>query len=173
MNTIAALIPTNPTAAEQTVEDLADLFRASLSRPGELVSLEEEFEIVRLYERMERLRLGDRLSVEWDVDGVAEDIRLPGLCIQPLVENAIYHGIEPSPAGGAVHIEASTRDGFLHVAVSNPVTAGRRQGAHAGNRVALDNIRQRLALAYGSASSMDVAGGGESFVVTLRIPVDN
>ena len=97
MNTIAALTRSNPARAEEAVQDLADLFRANLSEKRNQIPLAEEIDVARTYQRMEQLRLGDRLRVEWKIDSLPRDALVPGLTLQPLLENAIYHGVEPRP----------------------------------------------------------------------------
>lgn len=170
MNTIAALIRSEPLAAEQAVEDLSDLFRASLAHAGQHNTLREELEIARVYERMEQQRLGSRLTVEWQVDALPEDVRLPGLTLQPLLENAIYHGIEPLEQGGVVTIRGTTDNaGRVTMRVTNPVpVAGRHRSQ--GHQLALDNIRQRLALAFGDQAGLSVSHTDERFEVTLQFP---
>ena len=100
MNTIASLTRSNPKVAEQAIADLSDLFRASLREHRERIPLAHEIEIARAYERVERLRLGERLQVDWQVDGLPMDAKVPALILQPLLENAVYHGIEPLDQGG-------------------------------------------------------------------------
>lgn len=170
MNTIAALIGTKPVAAEQAVEDLADLFRASLSEPGQPISLKQELELARIYQRMEQQRLGDRLAVEWIVDEVPMRAMIPGLTIQPLLENAIYHGIEPDPSGGVVRIAGRRRGDMISITVSNPRPPASNQSGRAGNRMALNNIRQRLELAYGKRASLNVVEDPDSYEVCLSFP---
>ena len=97
MNTIAALTRSDPARAEEAVEDLADLFRANLNEKRSSITLKEELEVARIYQRIEQLRLGDRLHVIWDVADLPMRAQVPGLLMQPLLENAIYHGIEPRP----------------------------------------------------------------------------
>jgi two-component system sensor histidine kinase AlgZ len=170
MNTIAALTRTDPAAAESAVEDLADLFRASLSNPSAAISLEEELEVTRVYQRMEQQRLGARLKVAWDIDGIPLQTLVPGLTIQPLLENAIYHGIEPRPEGGTVTVSGSHTDDMVTITVSNPLptAAAQRSG---GQRIALDNIRERLELAYGSRARMEIDNATDVFRVLIGFPV--
>lgn len=170
MNTIAALIRTKPVAAEQAVEDLADLFRASLGEPGQPISLKQELELARIYQRMEQQRLGDRLAVEWIVDEVPMRAMIPGLTIQPLLENAIYHGIEPDPSGGVVRITGRRQGDMISITVSNPRPPASNQSGRAGNRMALNNIRQRLELAYGKRASLNVVEDPDSYEVCLSFP---
>lgn len=171
MNTIASLTRTDPRQAEEAVEDLSDLLRASLSSTRDRTSLKEELEVAAIYQRIEKLRLGDRLKVRWNIDQLPMRARIPSLTIQPLIENAIYHGIELLPDGGEV-IVTGTRDGrHLQIAVSNPVAPGKARNKD-GNKMAMDNIRQRFELAYGSRASVSVDNSNERYTVTLRFPVD-
>jgi len=171
MNTIASLTRTDPRQAEEAVEDLSDLLRASLSSTRDRTSLKEELEVAAIYQRIEKLRLGDRLKVRWNIDQLPMRARIPSLTIQPLIENAIYHGIELLPDGGEV-IVTGTRDGrYLQIAVSNPVAPGKARSKD-GNKMALANIRQRFELAYGSRASVIVDDSNEHYTVTLRFPVD-
>ena len=168
MNTIAALTRTDPAAAEQAVEDLADLLRVSMNKPGESVTLEDEIELARLYQRMEEQRLGDRLRVDWQLDGVPLQTRVPGLTLQPLLENAIYHGIEPLAEGGTVQVLGETSEDNVTITVSNPVGGRGRRGS--GHRLALDNIRQRLEFAYGARAQMDISEEPGAFRVRIGFP---
>ena len=149
MNTIAALTRSSPERAEQAVEDLADLFRASLSDANARISLKDELEIARTHQRIEQLRLGDRLHVHWDVDGLPMRVEVPSLIVQPLLENAVYHGIEMLPRRRhASRSSASASASMLHIEVRNPIPAQAGYGEREGNRMALENIRQRLELAW-------------------------
>ena len=168
MNTIASLTRSDAVLAEQAVQDLADLFRASLSDQHQTITLEEELEVARTYQRIEELRLGPRLQVRWDVDRLPPDARVPGLLLQPLIENAIYHGIEPRPEGGTVSIVGEVAGNLITIVVRNPV--GARESEREGNRVALANIRERLALLYGEPALVKAGRFGEEYIVTLRFP---
>jgi two-component system, LytTR family, sensor histidine kinase AlgZ len=168
MNTIAALTRSDAALAEQAVQDLADLFRASLSDQHQTISLEEEVEVARTYQRIEELRLGPRLQVKWDVDRLPKDARVPGLVLQPLIENAIYHGIEPRPEGGTVSIVGEISGDLITIVVRNPVAA--HDSGREGNRVALANIRERLALLYGERALVKSGRFDEEYIVTLRFP---
>jgi two-component system sensor histidine kinase AlgZ len=170
MNTIAALTRSDPEAAEQAVEDLADLFRASLGEPGQPISLKEELEVARIYQRMEQKRLGNRLVVVWTVDQLPMRALIPGLTIQPLLENAIYHGIEPLPDGGVVQVTGQRQGDMISITICNPQPETVVQGSHTGNRIALSNIRQRLELVYGKRASLDVIDGEENYEVCLSFP---
>ena len=168
MNTIAALTRSAPAQAEQAVQDLADLFRASLGDPNQTITLADELEIAHTYQRIEQLRLGERLKVTWDVQALPRDARVPGLLLQPLLENAIYHGIEPRAAGGTVHVHGERSGELISVVIRNPV--GAPSGAREGNRLALENIRERLTLLYGGRALVKAGRFGEEYIVTLRFP---
>jgi two-component system sensor histidine kinase AlgZ len=171
MNTIASLTRSDAAAAERAVEDLADLLRASLNKPGESVSLEEEFEVARVYQRMEEQRLGERLTVDWQVDELPLDTRIPSLTIQPLLENAIYHGIEPLADGGVITVVGETSDDGLTITVTNPVAPDSQQRGSNGHQLALDNIRQRLELAYGNSARMEIRSAADYFRVLVGFPL--
>jgi two-component system sensor histidine kinase AlgZ len=169
LNTIAALARSDPRLAEEAVEDLADLMRANLGGMRERATLREELEIATTYQRIENLRLGDRLAVRWDIDELPMDARLPSLTIQPLVENAIYHGIELLTDGGEVVVAGRVADGRIAIDISNPL-APAGEPRREGNRMALDNIRQRFELAYGGLASVFAGEEGDRFFVRLEFP---
>ncbi|HFE48120.1 MAG TPA: sensor histidine kinase [Chromatiaceae bacterium] len=160
MNTIAALTQTDADRAEQTVLDLADLFRASLADSATVSTLRNELELARGYLRIEQQRLGGRLRVEWDIDHLPDNVQMPKLLLQPLLENAIYHGIEPAPEGGTVRIAVRYRRRRINIAIHNPLPAD--GSTRDGNQVALDNVRQRLAGMFGDEAMLratEVDGG--------------
>jgi two-component system sensor histidine kinase AlgZ len=168
MNTIASLTRSNPAVAEQAVQDLADLFRANLSDKRDTITLEEECEVARTYQRIEELRLGPRLRVEWKIDSLPRQALVPGLMLQPLLENAIYHGIEPQPQGGTVTVTGELAGGLITIVVRNPV--GDHQNEREGNRLALANIRERLGLLYGERGLVKSGRFDAEYIVTLRFP---
>ena len=168
MNTIAALTRTDAAVAEQAVQDLADLFRASLDERRDTIALEEELEVARTYQRIEQLRLGTRLEVRWNVDALPPAALVPSLMLQPLLENAIYHGIEPQATGGVVTITGELAAGLITIVVRNPVTE--RVARREGNRVALANVRERLGLLYRERALVKAGRFGSEYVVTLRFP---
>jgi len=169
MNTIAALTRSNPARAEEAVQDLADLFRATLSEKRNEIALAEEIDVARTYQRMEQLRLGERLQVDWKIDPLPRDALVPGLTLQPLLENAIYHGIEPRPAGGVVTVVGEFNKGMITLVVRNPLPASNLT-MRDGNRLALANIRERLDLMYGEQSTVKAGRFDEEYIVTLRFP---
>jgi two-component system sensor histidine kinase AlgZ len=172
MNTIASLTRTSPKLAEEAVEDLADLFRVTLRDSDKLLHLKEELELSRMYQRIEGLRLGPRLQVKWDVAELPMRALVPSLIVQPLLENAIYHGIEPLDGGGTVEVRGLRENGDLVISVSNPVRADGRRTARDGNHLAMENIRQRLRLAYGERGRGEVEETPGRYTVTLRFPHD-
>lgn len=170
MNTIAALTRSDPARAEEAIEDLADLFRVSLSEARAQITLREELEVARIYQRIEQLRLGNRLQVRWMVGDLPAEAIVPSLLLQPLLENAIGHGIEPLPEGGTVTVEGRAVNGEVSIEVSNPVSATAR-AVRSGNRMALDNIRQRLDLAFPGRGSVEVDESETAYRVKIRFPL--
>ena len=171
MNTIASLITISPDLAEKAIEDLSDLFRASLTEKN-INSLADEIELTRSYLAIESLRLGDRLQIEWEIDENLLQTEVPSLCIQPLAENAIYHGIEPIEKGGKILISALHIDNKLKLSISNPLTSeDQSYRFKKGNQMAQDNIRQRLKLVYGKDGKFTINDTKESYTVSLLIPL--
>jgi two-component system, LytTR family, sensor histidine kinase AlgZ len=168
MNTIASLTRTNPAVAEEAVQDLADLFRANLSDKRDTITFEQEYEVARTYQRIEQLRLGSRLNVDWKIDSLPRKALVPGLMLQPLLENAIYHGIEPQPGGGTVTVTGEMSGKLITIVVRNPV--GDYESEREGNRLALANIRERLGLLYGERGLVKSGRFDNEFIVTLRFP---
>jgi two-component system sensor histidine kinase AlgZ len=169
MNTIAALTRSDPARAEEAVQDLADLFRANLNEKNHQISLAEEIDVARTYQRMEQLRLGDRLHVEWKIEPLPTDALVPGLTLQPLLENAIYHGIEPRPDGGVVTVTGEFSKDMITIVVKNPVPAANLT-MRDGNRLALANIKERLDLMYGERATVKAGRFDDQYIVTLRFP---
>jgi two-component system sensor histidine kinase AlgZ len=171
MNTIASLISIDAVKAERAVEDLAELFRASLKEDTEH-SLAAEITLVRSYLDIETLRLGERLKINWQqADDLPLDMEIPALCLQPLVENAIYHGIEPIPEGGVILITAQIENNRLCLVVSNPTNGSGRMKVHKSNHMAQDNIRQRLTLMYAQDAAFEIDHGHGHYIVTIKIPL--
>ncbi|NND65314.1 MAG: sensor histidine kinase [Gammaproteobacteria bacterium] len=170
MNTIAYLVRGNPDAAEQAIEDLSDLFRASLNKSKQLVKLSEEIIMAKMNQRMEELRLGERLKVTWQIDKDLLDSLVPSLVLQPLLENAIYHGIETLPGGGEVTIHGQRQDNTISIAIVNPTSPKPTLKRRSGHQIALANIDERLQLAFGTGAGLDVSPQQEQFTVTLRFP---
>lgn len=170
INTIAALIRSQPERAEEALEDLADLFRRSLADAGRLVPLAEELESAQRYLHMEKLRLGERLQVDWQPGELPDSASLPPLTLQPLLENAIYHGIEALPEGGTVALRGRVEGGRVTLMVSNPLPISRESG-RPGQRLALDNISERLRLAFGRSGKLGLDKTPGQCRVELSFPV--
>jgi two-component system sensor histidine kinase AlgZ len=170
MNTIASLTRHDPGLAEQVVEDLSDLFRATLSDAGELSTLERELDLARGYLRIEGQRLGGRLRVHWDVEGLPLEARLPALLLQPLLENAVYHGVEPATDGGDIAINGRCRKGVITVAVRNTLPTGSTLPLRPGNRMAQQNVRERLEATFGDQAGMVVGLVDGCYQVRVHFP---
>jgi two-component system sensor histidine kinase AlgZ len=148
---------------------MADLFRVLMRDNRELVPLANEVELCRQYLALEKLRLSDRLSVEWHLNNMPGDAVVPPLMLQPLLENAVYHGIEPSSAPGVVSINIFLKGGDVHAIVRNPYQAeGGRH--HAGNKMALANIRERLKLHFDAEGTLESRVRDAAYEVHIRIP---
>ncbi len=171
MNTVAALVRVDPGAAERTVEDLADLFRAALASETE-GTLGEELALVDRYLDIEQLRLGDRLRVERDLDALPREVTLPRLLLQPLVENAIHHGIAPRRDGGTIRLSGAVDDGHVRIAVDNPLpdTPPPRSSVDDGHGHGQHSVRQRIAYHYGERGRLEVSQGEGRYVVTVYLP---
>jgi two-component system sensor histidine kinase AlgZ len=170
MNTIASLTRSDPEAAETAIEDLSDLFRASLSGTSEQATLGDEVELARRYLGIEKLRLGERLLVDWQLADLPMAARLPPLVLQPLLENAIYHGIEPLPQGGTIQVSGRRVGDLVEITVSNPVSASAAGSWQQGNRIAQENIHQRLVIAFGARAGLQSAAGPGDYRVSIRFP---
>lgn len=168
LNTIASLIRTRPKAAEEAIQDLAELFRSSLSE-SRMVMLEDELALVRRYLHMEQLRLEQRLRIVLELDGVPQDAALPALTIQPLLENAVYYGIEPLPEGGTIRVTGQLRGDLIEIDITNPLaqTPHVRPGGH---HMAQDSVRQRLSASYQGQGNVDVLAEPDQYRVRLSLP---
>ena len=169
MNTIAGLIRTRPRDAERAVEDLSDLFRAALGNDAARSTLGEELELVRRYLDIEKLRLGERLHVDMVTEALPAELSLPPLLLQPLVENAIYHGVQQLAEGGTVAIRGRRSADFVEIQIRNPrPPLGARAAARHG--MALANTRSRIEYHFGTRATLDVDAGADYFACTLRLP---
>ncbi len=172
LNAVLSLIRTEPRRAETTLEDLADLFRVLMSDPRNMTTLEKEIHLCKQYLSIERIRLGDRLRVEWEMGGISEDVlrkaQIPVLLLQPLLENAVHYGIEPVTEPGPVQIHVSRSIDRIEIIVVNPYHG--QALAAAGNHMALDNIRERLALLYDVEALLTTTIARGYFEVRLRFP---
>jgi two-component system sensor histidine kinase AlgZ len=175
LNSLAALIGIRPDEAEGLVEDLADVFRASLEKPGQMAPFVDEISICNAYLRIEKARLGDRLQVDWDVDESLLAVPVPSLIVQPLVENAVHHGVSKRKDGGAIQVRGFRQDTSLVIEVANPLAPqdepkeGRT--AHSGNQVAVNNIASRLALIYGERGKLELGVEDSLYKARLHLPL--
>lgn len=168
LNTVLGLIRVEPKRAEVVLVNLAELYRALLSEVGSLVPLARELELARGYAEIETMRLGERLNVQWQCQDAALNALVPPLIVQPLLENAIYHGVEPSVSGGEVAVSIFLKGDQLNLVMRNTCDVpSRRQG---GNRMALANIRERLDLHFDAEGQMSTYRAGGEFVVQIRMP---
>jgi len=172
MNTIASLTRTNAEQAEAAVHDLADLFRASLGDARQFHSFRDELDLCERYLDIEKLRLGDRLNLNWQTRDIPFDSYIPPLLIQPLLENAIYHGIEPRTEGGTITIRGKKDKGQITLTIENPIPISRDE-ANAGNQIAQENIRARLETMFGQRGTMQVTEKEDIYYVTLTWPYRN
>ncbi|MEP7327825.1 MAG: histidine kinase [Betaproteobacteria bacterium] len=169
INAVLSLMRSDPKRAELALQDMADLFRVLMRDNRDLAPLADEVELCRQYLELEQLRLGDRLQVDWNIKSMPGDALVPPLMLQPLLENAVYHGIEPWSASGTVSINLFLTRGEVHAILRNPYRA---EGGshHAGNKMALANIRERLALHYDAEASLESRVTKDSYEVHIRVP---
>ncbi|HEX8010275.1 MAG TPA: histidine kinase [Casimicrobiaceae bacterium] len=165
---VLSLVRTEPRRAETALEDLADLFRVLMRDNRQLAPLADEVELCRQYLDLEKVRLGERLKVDWHVENMPRDALVPPLVLQPLLENAVYHGIEPSSGTGLIAVNIFLRRGEVHAILRNPYNL--RGGHHGGNKMAMDNIRERLALHFDAEASLESRVNRDSYEVHIRMP---
>ena len=168
INAVLSLIRIDPKRAEDALEDLAELFRALMQDNRRLSTLADELALCRQYLNLEQLRLGERLRVDWDIETMPGDALVPQLLLQPLVENAIYHGIEPGMEPGTVRIRIARDKNQVRLLLANPYHPDYQH--RAGNRMALANIRERLALHFDVEASLDTQVAGDKFEIRIVLP---
>lgn len=169
LNTGVALVHQHPEEVERLLLDLADLFRAALAGPRQ-ISLEDELALARRYLEIEALRFGERLRVRWELPGVMPAVTVPALSIQPLVENAIRHGIEQLPAGGDVEIAVSTTAGAVVVRITNPLPLSGTHPHH-GHQVGLNASQVRIGALTDGRGSVQTHVAGGRYIATVRLPL--
>lgn len=167
LNSAIALVREDPARAETILEDLSDLFRHALAAHTESVTLADEISLARRYLAIEQVRFGERLQVEWSLDPRAGGARVPPLLLQPLVENAVKHGVEPSPGGAQVKISTQRRGGSVVIKVTNTVPAGQGRG---GNGVAQANVRDRLRLLHDVQAQFQTVLQNGIYQVRMEVP---
>jgi two-component system sensor histidine kinase AlgZ len=173
LNAVLALIRRDPKRAERALEDLADLFRTLMSDARHFVRLADEIALLERYAEIEQLRLGERLRISWELDGAPPDALLPPLVLQPLLENAVYHGVEPGTGVGEVRVRIERRGSRVLARIENPYVVdeqGQAEVHRAGNRMALDNIRERLQLFFDAEARIATEVVGERYRVEIEIP---
>lgn len=168
INAVLGIVRSNPKRAEGALEDMADLFRMAMSENHEMVTLKKEVELTRQYLALEQLRLGGRLKINWLLDDMPPEALIPHLILQPLLENAVYHGIEPMHEGGEIDIKLYRNGKEVHLDVYNPCQPDRKM--HSGNKMALLNIRERLSLLFDVEASYSVDYGIDYYRVHITIP---
>ena len=168
INAVLSLIRSEPRRAERALEDMADLFRVLMADNRTLTPIAQEVELVRQYLAIESIRLGERLRVVWRIDAMPADALVPPLILQPLVENAVYHGIEPAPDGGEIAIDIGLAKGQLTMTLTNPLPAASR--ATVGNKMAQANIRERLQLHFDAEAHVRYEALDGMYRVSISIP---
>jgi two-component system, LytTR family, sensor histidine kinase AlgZ len=168
INAVLSLVRSQPRRAETALEDMADLFRVLMADNRDLAPLQNEIELCRQYLSLEQLRLGERLQLDWHVDNMPGDALVPPLVLQPLLENAVYHGIEPAIEPGVVSINIYHVRDEVHMVLRNPY---RKEGSHhVGNKMALGNIRERLHLHFDAEASLKASVGDDYYEVHITLP---
>jgi two-component system sensor histidine kinase AlgZ len=175
LNTIASLIADEPDNAERATEDLAELFRGSMRRADSMIPLAEELSLGRRFLDMEQRRLGDRLQIEWRVEELPENAMVLPLILQPLLENAVLHGIQSREDGGLVKVYGRGEPENIVIMISNPAAVINTDSrtAQDGHGMALNNIRRRLELAFGDRASLVTSQNEEQFYSVLTLPSES
>jgi two-component system sensor histidine kinase AlgZ len=170
LNIIASLTRREPEKAEAAIEDMADLFRMMLSEDEALVPIKNEIDVANKYLALEALRLDNRLTVNWDVGKFPRKAVMPVLTLQPLLENAIRHGIEELPGGGVVDVRLWDENDKIHIQVTNPVPKTRAKLTKTSHVQSLDNIRRRFHSHYGDEAVITDSEDNDHFTVTVVLP---
>jgi len=171
INAVLGIVRNDVKRAETALEDMSDLFRMAMADNRELVTLQHEIALSRQYLALEQLRLGSRLIINWQIQDMPQDALIPPLVLQPLLENAVYHGIEPLHEGGAITIKLYRSGKEVHLDVYNPCQPQSKH--HAGNKMALANIRERLSLQFDMEARYTVDSGNNYYHVHILIPYVN
>jgi two-component system sensor histidine kinase AlgZ len=168
INTVLSMVRADPRRAETALEDMSDLFRMAMAHDDELVPLKHEAELARRYLGLEQLRLGERLRVNWHMGELPADAMVPPLILQPLLENAVYHGIEPLAEGGEIDIRLELKGSDIRLEIRNPRSEPVKR--HVGNKLALNNIRERLNLLFDIEAQYTVESGQDYYRVKITMP---
>jgi two-component system sensor histidine kinase AlgZ len=174
LNSAIALVRDEPAKAEAMLEDLSELFRQALAEPRESVTLADEIALAERYLAIEQVRFGNRLRIRWDLDAAASGARLPPLLLQPLVENAVKHGVEPSPDGAKLRIRTERRGSMVVIEVINslPPLRWADQPLPRGHGIALDNVRDRLRLLHDMQAQFSAGLDQQNYRVRIAIPAE-
>ena len=170
INAVLSLIRSQPKRAESALEDMADLFRVLMAENRDLVPISEEIGLCRQYLNIESLRLEDRLKISWQIDDMPPDALIPPLILQPLLENAVYHGIEPMPEGGEIVVSIVPKNKELHISISNPYAP--ENDHHSGNKMALKNIKERLKLHFDLEATLKTEAKSNHYKVSIHLPYE-
>ncbi|KQV83137.1 histidine kinase [Rhizobacter sp. Root1221] len=168
LNTAIALARLDPARTETLLEDLAELFRVALNDSGQAVTLSDEVALAQRYLAIEQVRFGDRLKVTWELDEDAGQARVPPLLLQPLVENAVRHGVEPSPEGGQIRIRTRVKRAHAVIVIVNTMPG---RPSQPGNGIALRNVRERLRLMHDVTAQFEVRSDNQFFRVQVVVPL--
>jgi two-component system sensor histidine kinase AlgZ len=171
LNIIASLTRSAPAKAEEAIEDMAHLFRMMLSDNENLVPVKNEVEVAQKYIALEQLRLDNRLNVAWDIGKFPRKAIMPILTLQPLLENAIRHGIEQIPEGGTVDVRLWEEQENIHIRITNPMPAKRPRPGATPEGQALADIRSRLETHYGTSARLEKREQDGRFEVTVVLPL--
>ena len=158
-----------PKRAETALEDMADLFRVLMADNRDLVPLRDEIALCKQYFALEKLRLEDRLNVAWQIDETLLNVHIPPLVLQPLLENAVYHGIEPLENGGEISVLVEARNKQLYIQLQNPICP--KNNHHKGNHMALANIKERLSLHFDAEASLVSRVLENTYQVSISLPL--
>ena len=169
INAVLGIVRAQPGQAEAALEDMADLFRVAMSDAQDLVPLRQEIGLSRQYIALEQLRMGDRLHVDWQIQDMPDDVLIPPLLLQPLLENAVYHGIESLSQGGSIAVTLSHSGNTVRLRMENPC-APSGAAPHNGHKMALQNIRERLALLFDAEARYQVESGKDFYRVEITLP---
>jgi two-component system sensor histidine kinase AlgZ len=168
INAVLSIVRADPKRAETALEDMADLFRMAMADNQEMTPLRREIALSRQYLALEKLRLGERLTESWQIDESLNDAMVPPLMLQPLLENAVYHGLEPLAEGGLIEVKLYRTGHEVHLDVRNPCKG--HNGLHNGNKMALANIRERLALKFDVEAKYTAESGNDYYHVHIQLP---
>ena len=170
INAVLGIVRAQPKQAETALEDMADLFRMAMSEAQDFVLLKQEIQLCKQYIALEQLRMGERLQVDWQMQDIPDNALIPPLLLQPLLENAVYHGIEPLSQGGVISVVLRRNGNELKFTVENPCAARGEHMLHAGNKMTLQNIRERLELLFDAEASYQVENGKDFYRVEIILP---